>query len=127
MVKLARYMKGTRGLCTFFPAAGEVTHIAGYLDGDWACDDIDRKSVSGGIAMVSGCRMHNHSRGTGDHALSSGESEIMSASEMLKECLLLQFNLQFAGFGLVPIVLHTDATVCRQFVHRKGGRPHEAS
>ena len=70
--------------------------------------------------MVAGCRMHNHSRGTGDHALSSGESEIMSASEMLKECLLLQYNLQFAGFGLVPIVLHTDATVCRQFVHRKG-------
>ena len=39
---------------------------------------------------------------------------------MLKQRLLLQFNLQFAGFGLVPILLHTDATVCRQFVHRKG-------
>jgi hypothetical protein len=120
LVKLTRYMKGSRGLSTFFPAQGEVTHIAGFLDGDWACDEIDRKSVSGGLAMVAGCRMHNHSRSTGDHALSSGESEIMAASEMLKECLLLQYNLEFAGFGLLKIILYTDATVCRQFAHRVG-------
>ena len=120
LVKLVRYLKGSGNLATFFPRSGEVTQITRFLDGYWACDDIDRQSVSGFIAIVAGCRMHSHSRGTGDQALSSGESEIMSASEMLKECLLLQYNLQFAGFGLIPIVLHTDATVCRQFVHRGG-------
>ena len=85
LVKLARYMKGSRNLATFFPTEGQVTHIAGYVDGDWACDDADRKSVSGGLIMVAGCRMHSHSRGTSDHALSSGESEIMS--ELMKDCL----------------------------------------
>ena len=120
LVKLCRYMKGSQGLATFFPRHGEASHIVAYLDGDWACDELDRKSVAGGCIMVGGCRMHSHSRGLIDHALSSGESEIMSASEMLKECLLLQYNLQEAGFGLLRIVMHTDATVCRQFVHRKG-------
>ena len=118
-MKLVRYMKGSRDLATFFPAEGHASHITGFIDGDWACDDLDRKSVSGGLMMVAGCRMHSHSRGT-EHALSSGESEIMSMSELMKDCLLLQFNLEFAGFGKLPIVMNTDATVARAFVHRKG-------
>ena len=44
----------------------------------------------------------------------------MSLSESIKEALLVQFNLEFAGLGLLPIVAHTDATVARQFAHRKG-------
>ena len=46
-----------------------------------------------------------------NHALSSGESEIMSMSEVLKEAKLMQYNLEFCGMGLFPIVLHTDADV----------------
>ena len=117
-MKLVRYMKGSRNLATFFPANGQVTHIMGYVDGDWACDDVDRTSVSGGLIMLAGCRMH--SRGTREHALSSGEIEIMSMSELMKDCLLLQYNLEMAGFGKLPIVMNTDATVRRQFVHKKG-------
>ena len=120
LIKLVRYMKASRGLATFFPCDEEIRQISGYVDGDWACDDFDRKSVSGGVIMVAGCRMHSHSRGTADHALSSGESEIMSMSELLKDCLLLQFNMQFAGMGKIPIQMYTDASVCRQFVHRRG-------
>ena len=45
LLKMARYMKGTKDMATFYLAEGPVTHIAGYLDGDWACDDIDGKSV----------------------------------------------------------------------------------
>ena len=42
--------------------------------------------------MVGGCRLHSHSRTTGQHALNSGESEIMSMSEVLKEAKLVQYN-----------------------------------
>ncbi len=70
-MKLVRYMKGSRSMATFFPAEGQVTHIAAYAHGDWACDDLDRKSISRDVIMVAGCRMHNHSRGTSEHALSS--------------------------------------------------------
>lgn len=130
LVKMARYMKGTKDMATFYPAEGPVTHIGGYLDGDWACDDIDRKSVSGAVAMVAGCRMHSHSRGTVEHALSSGESEIISMFEMLKDCLLLQYNLEDIGFGRVPIVLfihrrHRGTAVCAsagRWAHEALGR-----
>ena len=53
-----------------------------------------------------------------NHALSSGESEIMSMSEVLKEAKLMQYNLVFCGMGLLPIVLHTD--VARAFFHKRG-------
>ena len=64
--------------------------------------------------------MHSHSRTTATPALSSAESEIMAISELLKECKLVQFNLEFAGFGTLPIVIRTDADAARAFVHRRG-------
>ena len=48
--------------------------------------------------MVGGCRLHSLSRTTGQHALSSGESEIMSMSEVLKEAKLMQYNIEFCGW-----------------------------
>ena len=120
LVKTVRYIKGSRDLATFMPRAGKPDTIEAFLDGDWACDDLDRKSASGGYLMVGGCRLHSHSRTTGQHALSSGESEIMSMSEVLKEAKLMQYNLEFCGMGLLPIVLHTDADVARAFCHKRG-------
>ena len=64
--------------------------------------------------MVGGCRLHSHSRTTGQH-----ESEIMSMSEVWKEAKLMQYNLEFCGMGLLPIVLHTDADVARAFATRE--------
>ena len=101
------------------PKAGKPDTIEAFLDGDWACDDLDRKSASGGYLMVGGCRLHSHSRTTGQHALSSGESEIMSMSEVLKEAKLKQYNLEFCGMGLLPIVLHNDADVARAFCNKR--------
>ena len=49
--------------------------------------------------MVGGCRLHSRSRTTGQQALSSGESEIMSMGEVLKEVKLMQYNLEFCGMG----------------------------
>ena len=119
MHKLLRYVKGTTELSTFFPADGKVDRVEAYLDGDWGCDELDRKSVAGGLVMVAGCRVHSHSRCVGN-ALSSGESEIMSLSETLKESMLIKYNLCFCGMGDLPLILHTDASVARQFAHRLG-------
>ena len=66
------------------------------LDGDWACDDNDRKSASGGYLMAGGRRC----RTTGQHALNSGESETMSMSELSKEDKQTRDNLEFCGVGL---------------------------
>ncbi len=66
MVKLVRHTKGSRIMATFLPAEGQVMHIAAFADGDWACGDMDRKSVSGFIIMVAGCRMSSHSTDTSE-------------------------------------------------------------
>ena len=118
LVEMVRYINGTKDLATFMPRSGKADSIEAYLDGDWACDDVDKKSASGGYLMAGGCRLHNHSS-TGQHALSSGENEIMSMSELLKEAKLTQSNLEFCGMGLLPIVLHTDADVARAFCHKR--------
>ena len=70
--------------------------------------------------MIGGARLHSHSRTTAQHALSSGESEVMALSELLKEAKLMQYNLEFVGCGRLPITLHTDADVARNFVHKRG-------
>ncbi len=85
LVKLLRYLKGAKDIATYFLADDQDLVIRGYADGDWGCDELDRKSVSGGMVMVGSCRIHCHSRTTATHALSSGESEIMSLSELLKD------------------------------------------
>ena len=41
-------------------------------------------------------------------------------SEVLKEAKLMQYNLEFCGMGLLPIVLYTDADVARAFCHKRG-------
>ena len=58
--KLLRYLKGSKDLATFFQTASEDTVIKDCVDGDWGCDELDRKSVSGGVVMVGGCRIHCH-------------------------------------------------------------------
>ena len=112
--------QGVKRFATFMPRAGKPDTIEAFLDGDWACDDSDRKSASGGCLMVGGCRLHSHSRTSGQHALSSGESEIKSMTELLKEAKLTKYNLEFCGMGLLPFVLHTDADVVRAFCHKRG-------
>ena len=39
------------------PRAGKLDTIEAFLDGDWACDDLDRKSASGRYLIVGGCRL----------------------------------------------------------------------
>ena len=57
---------------------------------DWASEQTKRKSTSGAVVMAEGKRLHAHSRGQSSVALRSCESEVMAASEGIKEALLLQ-------------------------------------
>ena len=68
LVKSVRLIKGSRDLATFMPRASKQDTIEAFLDGDWACDDLDKKSASGKYLMVGGCRLHSHSKTTGTRA-----------------------------------------------------------
>ena len=72
-----------------------------------------RKSTSGAANMAEGMRLHAHSCGEASVALSSCEAEVMAASEGIKEALLLQEVLVFAGLGH-----HSGAA--HAFFHRRG-------
>ena len=53
-------------------------------------------------------------------ALSSCEAEVMAASEGIKEALLLQEVLMFAGLGHYEIEIKVDSSVAHAFFHRRG-------
>ena len=59
LVETVRYIKDSRNLATFMPRASKPDTIEAFLDGDWACDDLE-KSASGVYLMVGGCRLHSH-------------------------------------------------------------------
>ena len=65
-------------------------------------------------------RLHAHSRGQASVALSSCEAEVMAASEGIKEALLLQEVLMFAGLGHYEIEVKVHSSAAHAFFHRRG-------
>ena len=43
LVKNCKVHQESRDLATFMPKVGKSDIIEAFLDGDWACDDLDRK------------------------------------------------------------------------------------
>ena len=60
-------------------------------------------------------RLHAHGRGQASVALSSCEAEVMAASEGIKDALLLQEVLMFAGLGHHEIEVKVDSSVAHAF------------
>ena len=123
--RLLRYVKGTEDMSTVFEMRDSndrreqlVKRLGVYTDSDWASDQVTRKSTSGAVIM-EGMRLHA-SRGQASVALSSCEAEVMAASEGIKEALLLQEVLMFAGLGHYEIEIKVDSSAAHAFFHRRG-------
>ena len=97
-----------------------VKRLDVYTDSDWASDQTSRKSTSGAVIMAEGVRLHAHSRGQASEALSSCAAEVMAASGGIKEALLLQEVLMFAGLGHTEIEIMVDSSAAHAFFHRRG-------
>ena len=67
-----------------------------------------------------GMRLHAHSRGQASVALSSCAAEVIAASEGIKDTLLLQEVLMFAGLGHYVIEVKMDSSAAHAFFHRRG-------
>ena len=70
--------------------------------------------------MSEGMRLHAHSRDQASVAVSSCEAKVMAASEGIKEALLLQEVLLFAGLGHYEIEIMVDSNAAHAFFHRRG-------
>ena len=100
-----------------------VKKLEVFTDSDWACDQVTRRSTSGAVIMAEGMRLHAHSRGQAAVALSGCEAEVVAASEGIKEALLLQEVLMFAGMGHYVIEVKVDSSAALAFFHgRRVGR-----
>ena len=125
--RLLRYVKGSEDMATVFEVRGDkcegettVKKLEVFTDSDWACDRLTRKSTSGAVIMAEGMRLNAHSRGQATVALSSCEAEVVAASEGIKEALLLQEVLMFAGMGHYVIEVKVDSSAALAFFHRRG-------
>ena len=114
--RLLRYVMGTEDMATVFEVQVNndkrvtLKKLEVFTDSDWACDNVTRKSTSGAVIMAEGMRSHAHCRGQATVALSSCEAEVVAASEGIKEALLLQEVLMFAGLGHHAIEVKVDSS-----------------
>ena len=97
-----------------------VKRLEVHTDSDWATDQTSRKSTSGAVIMAEGMRLHAHSRGQASVALSSCETEVLAASEGIKEALLLQEVLMFAGLGHNEIKIKVGSSAAHALFQRRG-------
>ena len=125
--RLLRYVKGTEDMSTVKEMRDSndgreqlVKRLEVYTDSDSASDQVTRKSTSGAVIMAEDTRLHARSRGPASVALSSCEAEVMAASEGIKQALLLQEGLMFAGLGHYEIEIKVDSSAAHAFFHRRG-------
>ena len=97
-----------------------VKKLKVFTGSDSASDQMTRKSTSGAVIMAEGMRLHAHSRGQASVALSSCEVEVIAASESIKQAVLLQEVLVFAGLGHYVIEVKVDSSAAHAFFHRRG-------
>jgi hypothetical protein len=67
------------------PGKPDEDHIAGYTDADWASDNSDRKSISGGVVMFYGGPISWLSKKQNSVATSTAESEYISMATNVKQ------------------------------------------
>ena len=102
-----------------------VKRLEVYTDSVWARDQTSRKSTSGAVIMAEDMRLHAHSRGQASVAWSSCETEVMAASEAIKEALL-QEVLMFACLGHYEIEVKVDNSAAHAFLPSTRCWTHEA-
>ena len=108
MKRPLRCVKGTEDMSTVFEVCDNNDRRKQFVKRLEASEQTKRKSTSGAVIMAESMRLHAHSRGQASVALSSCEAQVKAASEGIKEALLLQEVLMFAGFGHYEIEVKVD-------------------
>ena len=124
--RVARYIKGRPRCIIDFPwrvagvAAGkEKIVLDTYGDSDWADENNDRKSTSGGMMFSKGHLLRHWSSTQATQSLSSAEAETKALTKSAIESLYMKHLLEQQGFE-VEIVLHSDASAAIGAAQRLG-------
>ena len=116
--RVLRYLKGTAHLGLIYRGNDPKAAVRDrnsvllgpvFTDANWAGDVDDRKSTSGMVSKINGCAVNWKSKKQTVVALSTAESELIAATEALKEALWLRHLCDELGFKqLSPTVVYGD-------------------
>jgi transposase InsO family protein len=115
--RVLRYLAGTKDMGLMFGsrnAVGEAAaqapiSVSGFADADWANDSVDRKSITGWVAMINGDPVSWASKKQRTVSLSTCEAELYAGAAAMQELLWLRGLLD--ELGLAPAagtLLHGD-------------------
>ncbi len=90
-----------------------------HVDSDWAGGGADRKSTSGGMAMLEGAGVKHWSRTQKTRAMSSGEAEYYGLVTGCAEGLGIKAVAEDMGFE-VEVTMWTDSTAGKSVASRRG-------
>jgi hypothetical protein len=102
---LLRYIRGTTGFGICF---GDGGGLQGYCDADYAGDIDTRRSTTGFVFTLNGGAVSWSSRLQPTVAVSTAESEYMSAASAVKEALWLKKLLTALGRDVAPVHMFCD-------------------
>ena len=108
-----RYLRGSVNTGLLFtpysPSVSNTVTLSGYCDADWAGDKEDRKSTTGYCMYVNGNLISWNCKKQQTVALSSAESELMAATELVKELKWAKSLLIDMGYKVnQPMIMHCD-------------------
>ena len=113
--RILRYIKGTINIKLVYKRNENYDEIlTGYVDADWANDELDRKSTTGCLfKLFKNCTVTWFTRRQNSVAASSTEAEYMAVFEAVKEALWIKSLLVSINVDMSePIILYEDNQSC---------------
>lgn len=105
--RVLRYLKGTIDYCIVYEKM--VLSVTGYVDADWASNQIDRRSYTGYVFKIGNSAISWESRKQRTVALSSTEAEYMALCEGAKEAKFIRTFLSECLGRLFDVTLYNDS------------------
>lgn len=111
--RILRYIRGTLHVCLTYKRNGEAKPLTGFVDSDWAGDEIDRKSTTGYLFKLYNNTISWNSKRQQSVATSSTEAEYMALYEGVKEACWLRSILSNIKLNLnEPTIIYEDNNGC---------------
>ena len=119
--RLGRYLLQYPRLIWQFEDAdvGAIEYVDVFSDSDWAGDKVERKSTSGGVAMIAGGVIKTWSSTQGTLSLSVGEAEYYALIKAAAEGLGIQSLAKDMGYDL-KVRIWVDSTTAKAIAARIG-------
>ncbi|XP_070005525.1 secreted RxLR effector protein 161-like [Nicotiana sylvestris] len=87
--RILRYLKGTTNLCLWYPK-GSNFNLVGYVDADYTCFLMDRKSNSGMEHFLGSCLVSWATKKQNSVALTTVEAEYVDAASYCAQLLWIK-------------------------------------